>query len=111
MPSDQFFFDPFAELWRSQQPLVRGQGFSIIHLFYLGANARFGNKLNVRHEVVEQEAQGPVDRSQRVPFGGSGEAVIADKVPDAGAVLLLDIAVVVLAVRSKVVELIGTVLR
>jgi hypothetical protein len=85
---------------RSQQPLVRADNFFIIRLFYFCTNPCLAQELYVRDKEVQQGAQRTVNRGKGVPRRGGGKAAVADEVPDAGEVFLLDEAVVVFAVGA-----------
>ena len=68
----------------------------VVFLDDLGSVAMLGFELQAGQEVVaERVVEGPY-LVQRVHFGGSVVAVVADQFADSGPVLLLDVAAVVL---------------
>jgi hypothetical protein len=97
----QFRLNLIAKIRRSHKPLIRTYNIFIIHLFDFCTNSFFAFQFDSRHKEVQQRAQGTVDGGKGVPLRRRAEAVIADKVSDAGEVFLFNETVVVLAVGSR----------
>jgi hypothetical protein len=77
IPPLQLRLDRIAEIRGSQEPPAGAGGF-VVDLTDFGTDPGLINEFDDRQKIIQEGAQGAVDRGQGLPFRGGVEAAVPD---------------------------------